>query len=85
MNDLDQFRADFALVWSAERRHLSAAELEKYPAAKDYAGQYVRRHLKDGAAMQEMKTMLKGMADQIRRDQARGERIKAEVRAGRAK
>lgn len=85
MSDLDQFRADFALVWSAERRHLSAAELEQHQSDKDYAGQYVRRHLKDAQAMTEMTTLFRGMADAIRRDTARSERIRAEVRAERGR
>lgn len=83
MNDMDQLRADFRDVWRAERREYSHDEAQKYDAAKDFAGQYVRRHMTDKEAMGEMMTIFRGMADQIRHDQARAERIRSEVRAER--
>lgn len=83
MSDLDKLRTDFALVWHAERRHLSAADLVALPAARDFAGRYIRQRMTDKQAIQEMAAMYQGMADTIRREQARDERIKAEVRAGR--
>lgn len=82
MNDMDRFRANFSLVWKNERHYLNADEHEK---AKAYAGRYVREHLRDANAMKEMMTHFASMADAIRQDQARSERIRAEMSEARRK
>lgn len=79
---LEQFRVDFALVYRTERGYLNDEELAQ---AREQAGQYVREHMGDAQAMTEMTTLFRGMADAIRRDTARSERIRAEVRAERGR
>lgn len=82
---MEHLRADFALVWQAERRYLTTVELESFAADRERAGQYIRSHMGDAQVMQAIATMYKGMADQIRHEQARDERIRGEVRAERMK
>lgn len=77
---LAQFRADFALVYRHERGYLNPQE---HADAKAQAGRYVRERTNDATAMREMMTIFRGMADQIRHEQERAERIRSEVRAER--
>lgn len=77
---ITQTRADFALIWKAERYYLNADE---HATAKEFAGQYIRNLTHNQKAMREIGEMLKNMADAMRRDTERSERIRAERRAER--
>lgn len=80
MIDLEQFRADFALVFRAERLHGHANE-DEAAQMRAKAGLVVQEHMGDNAWMANAAAHFASMADTIRRDLARSERIRAEVRA----
>lgn len=80
MIDLEKFRADFALVFCAERLHGHANE-DEAKQMRTYAGLVVQERMGDDAWMRNAATDFERMADIIRRDQSRSERIRAEVRA----
>jgi hypothetical protein len=84
MSDLDKFRADFAAVWRHWRAtgQLTESEMKQQMAE---AGAAVRKNLSDAAWMQCAAEHFAGLADEIRADQARSERIAAEVMAAREK
>lgn len=76
MSNLDQFRKDFSLVWKAW-----IARSEETDASYQAAGRVVKQHINDAGWMAGAAAHFARMADTIRRDIARSERIRAEVRA----
>lgn len=78
-----QSRADFKLVWWAERAY-------GYLGADEWAREYgiakanVRARLGDDAFMSALNAHLRTLAAAIERDRARSHRIATEVRAARA-
>jgi hypothetical protein len=75
---IEQFRADFKLVWRMEyaHGHLSEAEIE---IAYQNASQAVQQRTVDPAWMGYSAASFSTMANAIRRDQERSERIRAEM------
>lgn len=78
MSELDKFRKDFALVWKTwigrgEETH------ESFQAA----GKAVKAHMNNAGWMRAAMAHFAEMADEIRSDEARSERIRQEVRAER--
>lgn len=73
---LDQFRADFALVWKTW-----IAQTHETPESYQAAGKAVKQNLNDSDWMAGASAHFAQLADTIRRDLARSERIRAEVRA----
>lgn len=80
MIDLEQFRADFALVFRTERLHGHASE-DEAAQMRAQAGLAVQQHMGDADWMAGASAHFAQLADAIRRDLARSERIRAEVRA----
>lgn len=81
---LNQFRANFALVWRTWRANGEISEDEMKDGMKE-AGAAVKANLKDLEWIACASAHFAGMADAIRRDTARAERIRNEVRADRAR
>lgn len=79
MNDIEQFRKDFALVW---KWWIARAEetAESYQAA----GLAVKRRMRDVEWLRGAMAHFAKLADAIRRDLARSERIRAEMQQRRA-
>lgn len=77
---LNQFRADFALVWRTWRANGEITEQEMQDGMKE-AGMAVKANLKDPEWMTNASAHFASMAAAIRHDQQRAERIAAEVRA----
>lgn len=83
-SNLDQFIADFRLVWTYRRQagHLSAAEHEaQYGAARVEAN----ARSADPAWVERESRRYRALAAQIESDQARSRRIAEEVRAEKSK
>lgn len=81
---LDQFRDDFDLVYRAERLHGHANEDEAAQQRRQ-AGLIVKERMADAGGMANAAVHFSEMADTIRRDIARSERIRAEMQAERRK
>lgn len=79
MSDLDQFRRNFALVWN---RWMARGEETR--ANYEEAGRNVKKHMNDAEWMDCASSHFSQMADAIRRDLARSERIRAEMQQRRA-
>lgn len=78
MSDLDQFRRDFALVWN---RWMARGEETR--ETYEEAGRNVKKHISNPEWMTNAAAHFADMADAIRRDEERAERIHGEVRAER--
>lgn len=76
MSDLDTFRRDFALVWKTW-----IARNEETPESYQEAGKAVKKNMQNVEWMRGAMSHFAQMADAIRRDLARSERIRAEMRA----
>lgn len=81
---IEQFRADFKLVWQTERAHGRLTEAEHAEAYVE-ASTYVRERMHDTEWLRNTAADYARMADAIRRDLERAERIRAKVRAERHK
>lgn len=77
---MEQFRADFALVYDMERLYGYANE-DEAKQMRFKAGRVVQERMGDEEWMAGAQAHFAQLADTIRRDQSRAERIRAEVRA----
>lgn len=76
MSSLEQFRKDFSLVWKTW-----IARGEETQDRYEQAGRAVKEHIKEDDYMAGAMNHFAFLAGCIRRDQARSERIRAEMRA----
>lgn len=81
---LNQFRANFDLVWRTWRARGEISEDEMKKGMKE-AGAAVKANMKDANWMACASSHFASMADAIRRDTARSERIRGEVRDEKAR
>lgn len=83
-NALAAFRDDFALIWNAHRAYGHVTEEERTAGVKA-DGEMVRASLQNPESLAALSKLCADAADAIRRDIARAERIRNEVRADRAR
>jgi len=84
MFEMDQFRADFAVVHRTERAHGRHTDAESRANIAE-AGKVVRDRMKDAAWMRDTATHYAEMAGAIRRDMERSQQIRIEMHAERTK
>ena len=79
---LEQFRQDFKAVWHW-RRHCGEISQDELRDGMAAAGREIKDHMNDTEWMATEMVEFSAEADQMRRDLARSERIRVDVRAQR--